>query len=115
MRFCSSKAEDVSRGKPSMSFVKSCNGHVNVTPIRILLTNGVHFEINPRTHDLIPPVDASNEPSTAIETACTAEWVREAGCWGEVAFNCRCLEGWRRLGEKRNDCRYLFGWRDFRQ
>ena len=51
-------------------------------------TNAIHADFNLRTHDLVPSVDAPDEPPATLEAAGAAEWMREGGRGREV-----CLEG----------------------
>lgn len=51
-------------------------------------TNAIHADLDLRTHDLVPSVDAPDQPPAALEAAGAAERVREGGRGREV-----CLEG----------------------
>lgn len=62
-------------------------------------TDALDLELDPWAHDLVPPVDAPDQPAAAVEAARAAERVRE-GCGGrEVGFYRLPLEGWGRLRE----------------
>ncbi len=56
-------------------------------------TDTLDLELDARAQDLVPAVDAPDQPAAAVEAAGAAERVRE-GCVGrEVAFYRLALEG----------------------
>ena len=63
------------------------------------LTDAVDRDVDVRTHDLVPAVDAPDQPAGAVEGAGTAEGVDEGGRGGEVPLEGCALEGGRALAE----------------
>lgn len=55
-------------------------------------THAIHGDLDPRAHDLVPPIDTPDQPSRAVEAAGAAERVAERRVGGEVAFD-RCSLG----------------------
>jgi hypothetical protein len=71
-------------------------------------TDGLHAEINARTHDFVPAVNGCDEPSRITASARTAEGMCERGILREVCFDGFLLDrGWR-LGEEVDDAGYFF-------
>ena len=62
-----------------------------------ICTNALDLQLDMRAHDLVPAVDAPDQPAAAFEAACAAERVREGGRGREVGFYRLALHGGRRL------------------
>lgn len=58
----------------------------------------VDRQVDARGEDLVPAVDAPDQPAGAFEGSRAADGVREGGVGGEVAFDGGALEGGRGLG-----------------
>lgn len=63
-----------------------------------VVCDAVHAELNLRTHDLVPAIDAPYQPPAALEAARAAEWMREGGRRREVRFEGFALGGGWGLG-----------------
>ena len=59
--------------------------------------DALHRAINPRTHNLIPPIRPLNQPPRIRSAPCAAERVREGGVGCKVFVDGRALERRRRL------------------
>lgn len=70
-------------------------------------TDALNRDLDLRTQDLIPTIDAPDQPPRAIEGTRTAEGVDEGGIRGKVTFDRRPLNRWRGLGERTDDLRNL--------
>lgn len=63
-------------------------------------TDTLDFELDPWAHDLVPAVDAPDQPAAAVEAAGAADWMREGGCGREVGFYRLALDRGGRLREE---------------
>jgi hypothetical protein len=74
------------------------------------LTDGLHADINPRTHDFVPAVDGGDGPSRVAASARAAEGMCERGVLREVCLDGFLLDrGWR-LGEEVDDAGDFLDW-----
>lgn len=84
---------------PSQSLFSSSGGKLKKnSKKRKKRTDAVHAELNLRTHDLVPAIDAPYQPPAALEAARAAEWMREGGRRREVRFEGFALGGGWGLG-----------------
>lgn len=73
-------------------------------------TDTLDLELNARAHDLVPAVDAPDQPAATVEAAGAAEGVREGCVGGEVGFDCLALERRWGLREAMDDGGNFGGW-----
>lgn len=78
---------------------------------RHIRTDAVDVDVDPGAQDLVPAVDAPDEPAGAVEGAGAAEGVREGGGGGEVFFYGGALDRRRGLHEGADYVRDFGGWR----
>ena len=71
------------------------------------LTDAVDADFDPRAHDLVPAVDAPDQPPAALEAAGAAERVRERGRRREVLLEGLALGRGRGLREEVDHLGYL--------
>ena len=68
--------------------------------VRIDLTDGLYGHINPRTHDLVPPINLPDQPSRIAPATRAAERMRERRIRRKVRFDSFFLYRRRRLREE---------------
>lgn len=68
-----------------------------------VVADAVNGDVNPRRQDLVPAVDAPDEPAATLKGAGAAERVREGGGRGEVFLDRSALDRGRGLGEEVDD------------
>lgn len=73
-----------------------------------VLTNAIHFQLDLRAHDLVPPEDVVDQLPAVVEAARAAEGMRKGGIGREVLVQRRLLLFRRRLRETMDDVRNFF-------
>jgi len=97
----------VKRYQPDTEDLEDCDVKYEVLLIE---SNTLHRAIDPRTHDLVPPICPLNQPSRVWPAPCTAKRVGEGGIWRKVFLNRCMLQRWRRLREEVNYCGDFLDW-----
>jgi hypothetical protein len=78
--------------------------HRNVEEeVRLVVSHAFDLHVNPWTHDLVPAVDAADQPARVLGGAGAAERVQERGGGDEEGFYSLALGGGRGLGEEPDD------------